>query len=44
MPLKAGRTREAISGNIRELMNSGKTQDQAIAIALDKAREPKRKK
>lgn len=44
MPLKPGRTREAISGNIKELMQSGKTQDQAIAIALDKAREPKQRK
>lgn len=38
-PLRAGKSREIISGNISELAHSGKPQKQAIAIALDKARE-----
>ena len=37
MPLKSGKSRKAISNNIRELMESGRPQKQAVAIALDKA-------
>ena len=33
MPLKAGK--ENISDNIRELVASGRTRDQAVAIAID---------
>lgn len=38
MPLKKGKSREVISENIRELIDSGRPQKQAIAIALDTAR------
>lgn len=47
MPLKSGKSQEAISRNIEELVNSGRPRKQAIAIALDKAREsgyPKKRK
>ena len=37
MPLKKGRSKNAVSYNIRELMESGRPKDQAVAIALDKA-------
>ena len=37
MPLKKGRSKSAVSYNIRELMESGRPKDQAVAIALDKA-------
>ena len=35
MPLIKGKTRKAISANIRHLMDKGYPQKQAIAIALD---------
>lgn len=40
MPLVSGKSRKAISANIRELMKSdpNRSQKQAVAIALDKAR------
>ena len=37
MPLKSGKSKAAISGNISELMHSGRPQKQAIAIAMSKA-------
>ena len=37
MPLKKGRSKKAISANIRELMRSGRKQRQAVAIAMRKA-------
>lgn len=39
MPLKSGKSRKAISANVRELINTGRPQKQAVAIALDKARK-----
>jgi hypothetical protein len=37
MPLQTGSSQQAISGNIKELMSSGRPQKQAIAIAMSKA-------
>jgi hypothetical protein len=37
MPLAKGSSRQAISGNISELVHSGRPKKQAIAIALSKA-------
>lgn len=44
MPLKKGKSKKVISQNISELMHSGRPQKQAIAIAMNKAGMPKRKK
>jgi hypothetical protein len=43
MPLKKGYSNKSISANIRELMDSGRPQKQAVAIALETAREAKKK-
>jgi uncharacterized protein YdaT len=37
MPLRKGRSRKAISSNIRTLRHEGYKQKQAIAIAMSKA-------
>ena len=37
MPLRAGRSKKAISANIKQLMHEGYPQDQAIAIAYSRA-------
>ncbi len=37
MPLKEGKSKKAVSANIKELVKSGRPRTQAIAIALDKA-------
>lgn len=44
MPLKTGKSKKAISSNIRELMQSGRSQNQAVAIALQKADKKKKGK
>lgn len=44
MPLKSGKSKKAISQNIKTEMKHGKPQKQAVAIALDVARRSGRKK
>jgi len=39
MPLSKGKTREAISKNIKTEVKQGKSQKQAVAIALNQARK-----
>lgn len=42
MPLKNGHSQDVISGNIKELVKSGRPQKQAIAAALSMARKSKK--
>lgn len=44
MPLKKGSNRKIISQNIDELVKSGKTKEQAVAIALSRAERSKLRK
>lgn len=44
MPLKSGKSKKVISANIRELMETGRPQKQAVAIAMKKAGLSKRGK
>ena len=44
MPLRKGSSKKVVKENIKELSSSGYPNDQAVAIALDKAGKGKRKK
>lgn len=49
MPLKKGKSKETISSNIREMIESGHPKNQAVAASLNQARKsgahlPKKKK
>ena len=42
MPLKKGYSQSTVSGNIREMMDSGYPQKQAVAASLESARKAKK--
>lgn len=44
MPIKKGKSKKVISMNISEIMHSGKSQKQAIAIAMSATGKSRKKK
>jgi hypothetical protein len=44
LPLQKGKSDKVVSSNIRELVHSGRPQDQAIAIAMSEAGLSKKKR
>ncbi len=44
MPLKSGKSKKAVSSNIKTEMAAGKPQKQAVAIAMSVAKKKKKKK
>ena len=44
MPLKSGKSKKAVSSNIKTEMAAGKPQKQAVAIAMSEAGMSKKKK
>ena len=44
MPLRKGKSRKVVSDNIREMVEAGHPQKQAVAAALRTAGVPKRRK
>jgi hypothetical protein len=44
MPLKKGKTPTVIGENIQELIHSGRSREQSIAIAMAKAGKSKKRK
>jgi uncharacterized protein YdaT len=44
VPLRKGKSKKAVSANIRTLVREGRPQKQAIAIAMSKAGKTRKKK
>ena len=44
MPLKQGKSAKVVSQNINDLMATGRSQKQAVAIAMKEASKAKKKK
>ena len=44
MPLKRGKSKEAVGSNIKELLRSGRPKKQAVAIAMSKAGKKRKKR